>query len=123
MCCRRTRFLGGAQLRVRWAQVVLDDADLAAPSILTVGQRVPKLDEERWARALMWVRAQRPHEPWEPPWTRTLALELARRGDGYGPGDHRGGAPLATDEMATVAKTRLQRQVLASPGDQAPSLA
>jgi hypothetical protein len=41
MCCRRTRFLGGAQLRVRWAQVVLDDADLAAPSILTVGQRVP----------------------------------------------------------------------------------
>jgi hypothetical protein len=63
MCCRRTRFLGGAQLRVRWAQVVLDDADLAAPSILTVGQRVPKLDEERWARALMWVRAQSPTSP------------------------------------------------------------
>src|SRR5512132_3183312 len=31
----------------------------------------------------MWVPAQRPHEPWEPPWTPTLALELARRGDGY----------------------------------------
>jgi hypothetical protein len=34
VCCQRTRFLAGVQLRVRWAQVVLDDADLAAPSIL-----------------------------------------------------------------------------------------
>lgn len=31
VCCRRTRFLGGVQLRVRWAQVALGLADLAAP--------------------------------------------------------------------------------------------
>jgi hypothetical protein len=30
VCCKRTRFLAGVQLRLRWAQVALDDADLAA---------------------------------------------------------------------------------------------
>ncbi len=34
VCCRRTRFLAGVQLRARWASVTLDDADLAAPAIL-----------------------------------------------------------------------------------------
>jgi len=77
VCCRRARFLAGVQLQVRWAQVVLDDADLVAPSILTVGQRVPELREERWARALSWLRAQRLNEPSERP----LALALARRAD------------------------------------------
>ncbi len=57
--CRRTRFLAGVQLRVRWAQVVLDDADLANPSILTgVAPIRWPLDtiEERLARG--WQRRQ-----------------------------------------------------------------
>jgi hypothetical protein len=33
--CRRSRFPGGVQFRLRRARVVLDDTDLAAPSILT----------------------------------------------------------------------------------------
>ena len=52
LCCRRTRFPAGVNLRVRWAQVVLDDADLAAPSILTGVPPFPDLNEGRWARAL-----------------------------------------------------------------------
>jgi hypothetical protein len=63
VCCRQARFLAGVQLRVRWAQVVLDDADLAAPSSLA---GVPafqgpepsfqRLEEGRWARALERLR-------------------------------------------------------------------
>jgi hypothetical protein len=34
VCCRRARFPGGVQFRLRWARVVLDDTDLAAPCIL-----------------------------------------------------------------------------------------
>jgi uncharacterized protein YjbI with pentapeptide repeats len=34
LSCRNSRFLAGVQFRLRWARVVLDDADLAAPSIL-----------------------------------------------------------------------------------------
>ena len=34
LCCRRARFPGGVQFRLRWARVVLDDTDLAEPSIL-----------------------------------------------------------------------------------------
>jgi hypothetical protein len=34
VCCRRARFAGGVQFRLRWASVLLDDADLAAPSIV-----------------------------------------------------------------------------------------
>jgi hypothetical protein len=52
LCCRRTRFPAGVNLRVRWAQIVLDDADLAAPSILTGVPHFPDLDEGRWARGL-----------------------------------------------------------------------
>jgi uncharacterized protein YjbI with pentapeptide repeats len=64
-CCQRTRFLGGVQLRVRWAQVVLDDADLAAPSTLTGVPALPGLDEGRWARALgrLWARDVREGRP------------------------------------------------------------
>jgi uncharacterized protein YjbI with pentapeptide repeats len=52
VCCQQARFPAGVQLRVRWAQIVLDDADLAAPSILTGVPPFPDLDEGRWARAL-----------------------------------------------------------------------
>jgi uncharacterized protein YjbI with pentapeptide repeats len=56
-CCQRARFLAGVQLRVRWAQVALDGADLAAPSILTGVPAFPGIDESRWARAMERIRA------------------------------------------------------------------
>lgn len=34
LCCRRARFSAGVQFRLRWARVLLDDSDFAAPSIL-----------------------------------------------------------------------------------------
>jgi uncharacterized protein YjbI with pentapeptide repeats len=48
--CRRARFLAGVQLRVRWAQVVLDAADLAAPSVLAGTSSFPDLNEDDWWR-------------------------------------------------------------------------
>jgi hypothetical protein len=56
MSCRRARFLAGVQLRVRWAQLVLDDADLAAPSILTGVSNFPDLDEGPWAQEMAKLR-------------------------------------------------------------------
>ena len=41
--CRRARFPGGVQFRLRWACVVLDDTDLPAPSILA---GIPYLSSE-----------------------------------------------------------------------------
>lgn len=67
VCCRGARFQVGVQLRLRWAQVVLDDADLAAPSILTVGQpgenQVWAPKEERWARLLTVLSPPRSPRP------------------------------------------------------------
>jgi len=65
VCCQQARFPAGVQLRVRWAQIVLDDADLAAPSILTGGPAFEGIEEGRWARALARLqpagtRASRP---------------------------------------------------------------
>jgi uncharacterized protein YjbI with pentapeptide repeats len=50
LTCKRARFLAGVQLRVRWAEVVLDGADLAAPSILSSANAFPGLDEAGWPR-------------------------------------------------------------------------
>jgi uncharacterized protein YjbI with pentapeptide repeats len=61
VCCQGTRFPAGVQLRVRWAQVVLDDADLAAPSILTGASPFKGLDERHWARALQQVQVTGVH--------------------------------------------------------------
>ncbi len=47
--CRQARFLAGMHLRARWAEVVLDDADLAAPSILASAPPFPGLEEGNWA--------------------------------------------------------------------------
>jgi uncharacterized protein YjbI with pentapeptide repeats len=65
VCCQQARFPAGVQLRVRWAQIVLDDADLAAPSILTGASTFQEVEEGRWARALARLepagaRASRP---------------------------------------------------------------
>jgi hypothetical protein len=58
VCCRRAQFAGGLQFRLRWARVLLDDADLSAPSILA---GIPRLtgnelaaQEQRIAKA--WRR-------------------------------------------------------------------
>jgi uncharacterized protein YjbI with pentapeptide repeats len=58
VCCRGARFPRGVQFRVRWARVVLDEAEFPAPSIL---KGIPRLSseelaarEERIARA--WRR-------------------------------------------------------------------
>lgn len=57
LCCRRTRFVAGVQLRVRWAQIALGLADLAAPSTLTANRPFLGLEEGRWAQALERLRA------------------------------------------------------------------
>ena len=60
LCCRRARFPGGVQLRLRWARVVLEDTDFTSPSLVT---GIPRLTsdvlaerEKRVARA--WRRLQ-----------------------------------------------------------------
>ncbi len=50
VCCRRTQFPAGVDLRLRFASVVLDDADLAGPSILAGVPPFPNLDEARFAQ-------------------------------------------------------------------------
>jgi hypothetical protein len=54
LSCERTRFPAGVQFRVRWARVALDDADIAAPSILAGALPFENLDEKgllaSWAR-------------------------------------------------------------------------
>ncbi len=47
VCCRRAQFPGGVHFRLRWARVVLDDTDLAAPSILA-GIPRPSKSELAW---------------------------------------------------------------------------
>jgi uncharacterized protein YjbI with pentapeptide repeats len=63
----RTQFVGGAQIRVRWASVVLDDASLAASSLLAGVPPFKGLDErpftQRWARR---PPVRPPAEQWRP---------------------------------------------------------
>ena len=67
VCCRRARFAGGVQFRLRWARVVLDDADLAAPSIMA---GIPRLSSEELAeREEQIARA----------WRRLLGDEISGR--------------------------------------------
>jgi uncharacterized protein YjbI with pentapeptide repeats len=48
LCCRQAQFPGGVQFRLRWADVVLDDTDIPAPSLLT---GIPRLASEKLASA------------------------------------------------------------------------
>jgi uncharacterized protein YjbI with pentapeptide repeats len=50
LCARQVRFAGGVQLRLRWAEVVLDDADLAAPSILMGVPTLAAPEKDRFAK-------------------------------------------------------------------------
>jgi Pentapeptide repeats (9 copies) len=67
VCCRRARFPGGVQFRLRWARVVLDDTDLAAPSILS---GIPHLADE--SLALQEKRIAKA-------WRRLLAGDITER--------------------------------------------
>jgi uncharacterized protein YjbI with pentapeptide repeats len=54
--CRRAQFPGGVQFRLRWARVVLDDTDLAAPSVVS---GVPRLSSDELS-----IREQRVTRAW-----------------------------------------------------------
>jgi uncharacterized protein YjbI with pentapeptide repeats len=58
VCGRRAQFPAGVHLRLRWASVVLDDADLGAPSILAGARPFPNVDEARFATT--WARLPPP---------------------------------------------------------------
>ena len=66
LSCRNSRFLAGVQFRLRWARVVLDDADLAAPSILAGAPLSAERDEYE---PLAWSKRsggppRQPGRPW-----------------------------------------------------------
>jgi hypothetical protein len=65
--CGGARFAGGVQFLLRWARVVLDDTDLAAPSILA---GIPRLTSDNLAG-----REQRIAKAWQ----RLLAGEISER--------------------------------------------
>ena len=69
MCCRRARFPGGVQFRLRWARVVLDETDIPAPSLLT---GIPRLADEKLASA-----EQQMARGWEQEQPRLLSLQRA----------------------------------------------
>ena len=76
ICCRRARFPGGVQFRLRWADVVLDDTDIPVPSLLTgisllASERLA-LAERRIARD--WERKDAGHVSEQP---RLLSLQRA----------------------------------------------
>jgi uncharacterized protein YjbI with pentapeptide repeats len=66
-CCRGARFPVGVQFRLRWARVVLDDADFPEPSILT---GIPHLSSERLAAQEQQIAKA---------WQRLLAGEISER--------------------------------------------
>jgi uncharacterized protein YjbI with pentapeptide repeats len=47
--CLGVQFLGGVQLRVRWAEIVMDDADFAASSTIARAPAFDRVDEARFA--------------------------------------------------------------------------
>lgn len=70
LSCCRTRFLAGVHLRVRWAKIMLDDADLAGPSILSGAPPFPDLDEGESLPG--WQDEPRPSRPDGRPWLASL---------------------------------------------------
>jgi uncharacterized protein YjbI with pentapeptide repeats len=64
----RTQFLGGAQIRARWASIALDDASLAVPSVLSGVPPFKDLDERPFEE--QWAQQQSPDRPpaerWRP---------------------------------------------------------
>jgi uncharacterized protein YjbI with pentapeptide repeats len=58
LSCRRARFPGGVEFRLRWARVVLDETDLSGPSLLSGVPRLPseELAAEEWRVSRAWER-------------------------------------------------------------------
>jgi uncharacterized protein YjbI with pentapeptide repeats len=73
LCAVSARFLAGVQLRLRWAQVVLDDADLAAPSILAGVPSFDELDEGKFPKIWRRLPPRRDRDGWP----RLLSLRRA----------------------------------------------
>jgi uncharacterized protein YjbI with pentapeptide repeats len=71
----RARFLAGGQLRLRWAQVVLDDADLAVPIVLA---GVPKFRELNEDQENQVDKTERALEPEADPDDRPRLLSVRR---------------------------------------------
>ena len=67
VCCRGARFPGGVQFRLRWARVVLDEAEFPAPSIL---KGIPQLSSDELAQQ---------EERMVPAWQRLLAGEISEQ--------------------------------------------
>jgi uncharacterized protein YjbI with pentapeptide repeats len=67
VCCRGARFPGGVQFRLRWARVVLDEAEFPAPSIL---KGIPQLSSDELAQQ---------EEPMVRAWQRLLAGEISEQ--------------------------------------------
>jgi Pentapeptide repeats (9 copies) len=68
-CCS-TRFLEGGDLRLRWARILLDDADFAAPSILSAAQPFLNLNEQEFVTG--WQQAPGPPRANGQPWLASL---------------------------------------------------
>jgi uncharacterized protein YjbI with pentapeptide repeats len=67
ICCRGARFPGGVQFRLRWARVVLDEAEFPAPSIL---KGIPQLSSEELAQQ---------EEPMVQAWRRLLGDNISEQ--------------------------------------------
>jgi hypothetical protein len=50
LSCRRTRFRAGGHLRVAWAQMTLEDAEVPAPLIISYLPRRPSAKDPSWVR-------------------------------------------------------------------------
>lgn len=74
VCARQSRFAAGVHLRLRYASVALDDADLAGPSILA-GDPMPfSALKEQVTRDWEWLQPGPGSERWRP---RLLSLRRA----------------------------------------------
>jgi len=52
LTCLKTRFRGGANIRLRWAQILLDEAQFEQPSIVAGSARFEGMKDQRLARTL-----------------------------------------------------------------------
>jgi uncharacterized protein YjbI with pentapeptide repeats len=70
LSCSRTRFLAGVHMRLRWAKVMLEDANLAGPSILSSAPGFADLDEREMLST--WQQETGPPRPGGQPWLASL---------------------------------------------------
>jgi uncharacterized protein YjbI with pentapeptide repeats len=80
LCAQRAQFAAGVQFRLRWATVILDDANLAAPAIISGVPPFTGVDEQdaakRWQRLPPGPRTQR----WRPRLMSLCRADVAGRG-------------------------------------------